>query len=109
MLFRSELLVMVIVKVVENQRRIATQPINICLSRPGQLRNYLQNVQRLVSDGTWLQQLGEERCALVKPLSQISERGDNSEVRLNVAQQRSQVVFRGESETPAEDQREVES
>ena len=52
------------------------------LSRPGQLQNYLQNVWRLVSDGTWLQQLGEERCALVKSLSQISEHGDNLEVRL---------------------------
>ena len=39
------------------------------LSRPGQLWNYLQNIWRLVSDGTWLQQLGEERCALVKTLS----------------------------------------
>ena len=62
-----------------------------------------------MSDGTWLQQLGEEHCTLVKSLSQISEHGDNSEVRLNIAQQQSQVVFRGESETLAEDQRGVES
>ena len=47
------------------------------LSRLGQLRNYLRNVRRLVSDGTWLQRLGEEHCALVKSLSRISERGDN--------------------------------
>ena len=80
-----------------------------CLSRPGQLRNYLRNVWRLVSDGTWLQQLREECCALVKSLSRISECGDNSEVRLNVAQWRSRVVFRGESEALAEDQRGVES
>ena len=52
------------------------------LSRLGQLRNYLRNVRRLVSDRTWLQQLGEERCTLVKSLSWISERRDNSEVRL---------------------------
>ena len=79
------------------------------VSRPGQLQNYLRNVQRLVSDGTWLQRLGEEHCALVKSLSWILECGDNSEVRLNVAQQQSRVVFRGESETLAEDQRGVES
>ena len=52
------------------------------LSRPGQLRNYLWNVRRLVSNGTWLQRLGEEHCALVKSLSRISECGDNSEARL---------------------------
>ena len=57
------------------------------MSRLGQLQNYLQNVQRLVSDGTWLQRLREEHCTLVKSLSQILERGDNSEVRLNVTQQ----------------------
>ena len=79
------------------------------VSRLGQLWNYLQNIQRLVSDRTWLQQLGEERCALVKSLSQISECRDNLEVRLNVAQQRSRVVFRGKSETLVEDQRGVES
>ena len=62
-----------------------------------------------MSDGTWLQRLGEERCALVKSLSQILEHGDNSEVRLNVAQRRSRVVFREESETLVEDQRGVES
>ena len=56
------------------------------LSRLGQLWNYLWNVWRLVSDGTWLQQLREEHCTLVKSLSQISECGDNSEVRLNVTQ-----------------------
>ena len=55
------------------------------MSRLGQLQNYLWNVQRLVSAGTWLQWLGEEHCTLVKSLSQISEREDNSEVRLNVA------------------------
>ena len=54
--------------------------------KSGQLWNYLQNVWRLVSDGIWLQQLGEECCTLVKSLSWISEHGDNSEVRLNVAQ-----------------------
>ena len=52
------------------------------LSRPGQLQNYLRNVQRLVSDATWLQRLREEHCALVKSLSRISEHGDNLEVRL---------------------------
>ena len=62
-----------------------------------------------MSDGTWLQRLGEERCALVKSLSQISECRDNLEVRLNVAQRQSQVMFRGESETLVEDQRGVES
>ena len=35
------------------------------LSRLGQLWNYLQNIWRLVSDGTWLQWLGEEHCTLV--------------------------------------------
>ena len=55
------------------------------LSRLDQLQNYLQNVWRLVPDRTWLQQLGEEHCALVKSLSRISECGDNSEVKLNVA------------------------
>ena len=79
------------------------------VSRPGQLRNYLWNVQRLVSDRTWLQRLGEECCTLVKSLSQILECRDNSEVRLNIVQWRSQVAFRGESETLAEDQRGVES
>ena len=79
------------------------------LSRLGQLWNYLPNIRRLVSDGTWLQQLGEEHCALVKSLSQISECGDNSEVRLNITQRRNRVVFRGKSETLVEDQRGVES
>ena len=79
------------------------------VSRLGQLQNYLWNVQRLVSDGTWLQRLREECCALVKSLSQMLERGDNLEIRLNVAQQQSRVVFRGESETLTEDQRGVES
>ena len=51
------------------------------VSRPGQLQNNLQNVQRLVSDRTWLQQLGEEHCTLVKSLSQILECRDNSEVK----------------------------
>ena len=32
--------------------------------------------------GLWLQRLGGERCALVKSLSRISERGDNLGVRL---------------------------
>ena len=72
-------------------------------SRPGQFQNYLQNIQRLVSDVTCLQWLGEECCALVKSLSQMSEHRDNSEVRLNIAQWQSQVVFRGESETLVED------
>ena len=62
-----------------------------------------------MSDRTWLQQLGEEHCNLVKSLSQISDRRDNLEVRLNITQQQSQVVFRGESETLAEDQSGVES
>ena len=54
----------------------------LCMvSRLGQLWNYLQNVQRLVSDRTWLQQLGEEHCTLVKSLSQILECRDNSEVK----------------------------
>ena len=79
------------------------------LSKPGQLQNYLQNIQRLVSDGTWLQWLGEVHCTLVKSLSQILECRDNSDVKLNIAQWWSQVVFRGESETLAEDQRGVES
>ena len=35
-----------------------------------------------MSDGTWLQRLGEEHCALVKSLSRISERRDNLGVRL---------------------------
>ena len=78
------------------------------LSRLGQLQNYLQNIQRLVSDGTWLQQLGEEHCALVKSLSWILKCRDNSEVKLNVTQRQNQVVFRGESETLVEDQRGVE-
>ena len=47
----------------------------------------------LVSDGTWLQRLRKECCTLVKSLFQISEWGDNSEVTLNIAQQRSRVVF----------------
>ena len=62
-----------------------------------------------MSDRTWLQQLGGEHCTLVKSLSQILECRDNLEVRFNVAQRQSQVVFREESETLAEDQRGVES
>ena len=55
----------------------------LCMvSRLDQLWNNLQNVQRLVSDRTWLQQLGEEHCTLVKSLSRISEHGDNLGVRL---------------------------
>ena len=79
------------------------------VSRSDQLQNYLWNVRRLVSDGTWLQRLGEECCAIVKSLSWISKHGDNLEVRLNAAQQWSWVVFRGESETLVEAQRGVES
>ena len=88
---------------------VTTGPKPMTLSRLGQLRNYLQNVRRLVSDRTWLQRLREEHVTLVKSLSWISECGDNSEVRLNIAQWWSKVVFRGESETLAEDQRGVES
>ena len=33
---------------------LTSMSLNI-LSRLGQLQNYLQNIQRLVSDGTWLQ------------------------------------------------------
>ena len=61
--------------------------VSLCLSRLGQLWNYLWNVRRLVSDRTWLQRLGEERCTLVKSLSWILEHRDNSEIRLNVTQQ----------------------
>ena len=79
------------------------------LLRLAQLQNYLWNIQRLVSDKTWLQQLREECCTLVKSLSWISEYRDNSEVRLNVTQWWSWVVFREESGTLAENQRGVES